>query len=118
MKLGDDFKIIVEGIGNVKLEIDGVLQMITGVFNLLSIGQLQERRLSVIFEDNTCNVYHPKKGLIIHSVMQKNKMFKTKAVVMPPSCFKTTSEELIQLYTQDTDIYISKVLNSLLKKEW
>lgn len=117
VKLGDDSKIIIEGIRNVKLEIDGIMQVITGVFyipnlknNLLSIGPLQEKGLSVVFENNACDIYHSKKGLIIPSTMQRNKMFKTKALVMPPNCFKMTGEDLTQLWN-------SRYSSSYLK-EW
>lgn len=57
VKLGDDSKIMVERKGNIKLEIEGIMQMITGVFfiphlknSLQSIGQLQEEGLFIVFE--------------------------------------------------------------------
>ncbi|PNX67946.1 copia-type polyprotein, partial [Trifolium pratense] len=61
VKLGDDSKMSVEGKGNLKLYIEGFTQILTNVYflpglknNLLSIGQLQQKNLTVIFKNDTC----------------------------------------------------------------
>lgn len=57
--------------GSIKLEIGGIVLIVTGVFwipelknNLLSVGQLQEKGLTVQFKDNFCKVYHDRRGLL------------------------------------------------------
>lgn len=76
VKLGDNSRMMVTGKGSVKMEIEGIFQTITGVYyipelknNLLSIGQLQEKNLIVIFKQNMCKVYHEDRGLIVQSTM-------------------------------------------------
>ena len=55
------------GNGRVKLLLNGINHIIVEVYyvpnlrnNLLSIGQLQERGLDVLFKDGKCKVFHPK----------------------------------------------------------
>lgn len=56
----------VMGKGNIKLQVNGCVQVINGVYyipklknNLLSIGQLQHKGLTVIFnDDDVCKAYH------------------------------------------------------------
>lgn len=46
--------------------------------NLLSVGQLQEKGLDVLFkggEQKTCNIFHPTRGKIAESIMSTNKMY-------------------------------------------
>ncbi|RVW42604.1 Retrovirus-related Pol polyprotein from transposon RE1 [Vitis vinifera] len=38
--------------------------------NLLSVGQLQEKRVAILIQHGECRVYHPKKGLIMQTSMQ------------------------------------------------
>ncbi|MCI06771.1 retrovirus-related Pol polyprotein from transposon TNT 1-94 [Trifolium medium] len=59
VKLGNDSKMAVMGRGNVKLSIEGKIHVITNVYylpglsnNLLSVGQLQQRRLTIVFKNN------------------------------------------------------------------
>ena len=42
--------------------------------NLLNIGQLQEKGLTILIQ-GVCKIYHPLKGLIIQTKMSINKMF-------------------------------------------
>jgi hypothetical protein len=56
VKLGDDSKMSVMGKGYLKLWIGGMIQVITNVYylpglrnNLLSIGQLQQKNLTIVF---------------------------------------------------------------------
>lgn len=57
VNLGDNSKMMVIGKGSVKLQIGGIVQVITGVYyipdlknNLLSVGQLQEKNLTIVFQ--------------------------------------------------------------------
>jgi hypothetical protein len=74
VKLGDDSRMAVKGKGNLKLNIEGIVQVITDVYflpglknNLLSIGQLQKKDITIIFKNDQCKVYHASRGLIITS---------------------------------------------------
>ncbi|KAG8649537.1 hypothetical protein MANES_08G103711v8 [Manihot esculenta] len=65
MKLGNNLSLIIKSKGNIRLIIRGLMQTITNVFyvyelknNLLSIRQLQEKGLAIIFQRNKCKVYH------------------------------------------------------------
>lgn len=92
VKLGDDRRMQVEGRGNLRLEINGVTQVITAVYfvpglknNLLSVGQLQQKGLRIIIEEDTCEIWHKQqRRLIMHSVMTTNRMFVVTAVVKEP----------------------------------
>ena len=83
VKLGDDRRMQVEGKGNLRLEIDGIIQVISSVYfvpglrnNLLSVGQLQQKGLKIVIEDNECKIWHKlQRRLIIHLTMSKNRMF-------------------------------------------
>lgn len=61
VKLGDNSKMLVKGKWSIKLKIDDVVQIIYGVYyipylknNLLSIGQLQEKYLTIVSKQNIC----------------------------------------------------------------
>ncbi|RVW64797.1 Retrovirus-related Pol polyprotein from transposon TNT 1-94 [Vitis vinifera] len=69
VKLGNNTSMVVTGKGNVRLQVNGIAQIITGVFyvpelknNLLSIGQLQEKGLTILFQSGKCKVFHPERG--------------------------------------------------------
>lgn len=105
VRLGDNSTMMVMGKGNIKLRIDGLIQVITEVFyipnlknNLLSIGQLQQKGLTIIFQKDICKVYHEEKGMIMQSEMSSNRMFAVMATVMSPTCFKTVSEDSSYLW--------------------
>ena len=58
----------VMGKGAVKLTLHGVGCTISNVYwgpelknNLLSVGQLQEKGVAVLFKDGVCSIYHPQK---------------------------------------------------------
>jgi hypothetical protein len=63
--------------------------------NLLSIGQLQEKNLSILIQHGTCNIYHPRRGLIIQTQMSANIMFVVLASIISPTstCLHITSED-------------------------
>ena len=82
VKLGNNTRINVMGKGSVKLLLNGIIHTIAEVYyvpdlknNLLSIGQLQEMGLGILFKDGKCKVFHPKRGLIIQTTMSINRMF-------------------------------------------
>ena len=105
MKLGDNSRMMVMGKGNVKLHVNGLTQVITEVYfipelrnNLLSIGQLQEKKLAILIQDDMCKIYHPRRGLIIQTEMSANRMFIVLASVISPTCLQATSEDNTQLW--------------------
>ena len=107
VKLGNNTSMAVIGKGNIRLQVDGMVQKITGVFyipelknNLLSIGQLQEKGLAILFQHNRCKVYHSERGLIMDTKMSDNRMFRLDAVSQPvmPTCLSATTEETVQLW--------------------
>lgn len=107
VKLGDGRRIEVQGKGNVKVRVNGRVQVITSVFyisklknNLLSIGQLQHKGLTVTFKNDMCNVYHEKWGLVISSKMARNKLFDVNVVPVLPACLKTATEDTTKLWHQ------------------
>ncbi|GAA0183623.1 hypothetical protein LIER_31001 [Lithospermum erythrorhizon] len=72
----------VAGKGTLKISLSGINYTITNVYyvpdlknNLLSIGQLQERGLTILFKGNKCCIYHPRRGLIIQSTISANRMY-------------------------------------------
>jgi hypothetical protein len=69
VKLGNDSKMAVMGRGNIKLCIGGKIHVITDVYylpglgnNLLSVGQLQQKNLTIVFKKNMCQLFHDEKG--------------------------------------------------------
>ena len=68
--------------------------------NLLSIGQLQEKRLNILFQGKKCKVFHPEKGLIMETKMTLNRMFILPAISQPitSACFSTITEDMVQLW--------------------
>ncbi|TXG53855.1 hypothetical protein EZV62_019111 [Acer yangbiense] len=75
VKLGNNSNMAVMGKGNVQLQVNGIMQVITGVFyvpdlknNLLSIGQLQEKGLAILIQHGKCKIYHPERGLIMEII--------------------------------------------------
>ena len=76
-----------------------VLYVIELTNNLLSIGQLQERGLAVMFQYGRCKAFHHEKGLIIDTNMSGNRMFILQATFQPlPSvCFNSITEDKVQL---------------------
>lgn len=107
VKLGNNTSLMVNGKGNIRLQVNGLAQIITGVFyvpelknNLLSIGQLQEKGLTIQFQRNKCKVYHPDRGLIMDTTMSSNRMFVLHALSKPitSACYNTITEDTVQLW--------------------
>lgn len=107
VRLGNDSKMMVMGKGNTTLKLNGFNHVVTEVYfvpelknNLLSLGQLQEKGLSILIENNKCKIYHPEKGLIIQAEMSSNRMFILPTKFQPtiPVCFNTTTHDISNLW--------------------
>ena len=64
--------------------------------NLLSVGQLQERGLDVLFKGGdrkTCTIFHTSRGKIAECVMSANRMF----IMLGESSDKTKAEKCLQV---------------------
>ena len=90
VKLGDDRRMQVEGRGSLRMEINGITQVITSVYyvpglknNLLSVGQLQQKGLRIVIEEDLCEIWHKQqRRLLMVSKMTRNRMFVVRATVM------------------------------------
>jgi len=107
VKLGNNFKMAVVGRGNVRLHVNGIMQVITNVYyvpelknNLISIGQLIEKGVSVLIQNGECRCYHSKEGLFLQTKMSANRMFvfHAKPMSQVTTCFKAASEDETYLW--------------------
>ncbi|CAM8965989.1 unnamed protein product [Rhodiola kirilowii] len=108
VKLGNNTRMQVKGIGSIRLEIEGITQTIGKVYyvpdltnNLLSIGQLQEKGVHILFKDGFCKVYHPDRGLIVNTKMRINRMFLVfahKKATPSATCYKVEDDNKLQLW--------------------
>ncbi|KAI5400165.1 hypothetical protein KIW84_065187 [Lathyrus oleraceus] len=98
---------MVGGKGVVKIMLKGIRYVVNDVYyipelknNLLSVGQLQERGLDVLFKGGdrkTCIIFHPSRGKIAESVMSANRMF----ILLGESNDKTEKERCLQWNWED-----------------
>ena len=72
----------VVGKGIIRMQVNGFTQAISCVYyvpelknNLLSIGQLQEKGLTILIQHGKCRVYHFEKGLIMQTDMSEKYAF-------------------------------------------
>jgi hypothetical protein len=107
VKLGNNSRMLVMGRGNIKIEIGGIIQVVTNVFyileltnNLQSVGQLQEKGLAILIQDGACRIYHPKRGLIAHTQMTANRMFVLLAntKIQSSNCLQVTTKYTTDLW--------------------
>lgn len=102
VRLGNDSKMVVMGKGSIRMQVEGRTHTITEVFyvpelknNLLSIGQLQEKKLAILIHENVCKIYHPINGLIMQTSMSVNRMFVLRAAIptaaSKPCCLHASS---------------------------
>lgn len=110
VKLGNNKRMEVSGKGSVKLVLNGSAYIISNVYyvpelrnNLLSLGQLQEKELTIIIRRGTCKIFHDEKGLIAESRMSSNRMFvvfdQTKDdTFRHQQCLQTTAEDIPRLW--------------------
>ena len=63
--------------------------------NSLSLGQLQERGVSILIQHGEYKIYHPKKGLIMPTILSTNRIFILLAIIMSQTaiCFQTIIED-------------------------
>ncbi|GAU45313.1 hypothetical protein TSUD_300420 [Trifolium subterraneum] len=120
VKLGNDSKMAVEGKGNVKLNIGGKIHdvyYLPGLGNnLLSIGQLQQKGVTIVFRNNMCQMYHDEKGLILTTEMTSNRIYIVHASVVMPKCLQMTKEDQFTLWHQRYAHLSSKGLKLLTDK--
>jgi len=97
----------VLGKGNVRLQVSGFTHVVSEVFfvselknNLLSIGQLQEKGLTILIQYGMLKIYHPEKGLIIQTKMSANRMFilLVKSLPQKPVCLYTSTQDMAHLW--------------------
>ena len=107
IKLGNNSSMVVTGKGNVRLHVHGNTYTITDVFfvpdlrnNLLSLGQLQEKGLNILFQHGKCKVYHLENGLLMETHMSSNRMFLLHAISSPTktTCFHIAVEDNMNLW--------------------
>ena len=72
VKLGNNTRMDVLGKGKVRLRVSGFTHIVSEVFfvlelknNLLSIGQLQEKELTILIQHEMLKIYYLEKGHII-----------------------------------------------------
>ncbi|KAF2293462.1 hypothetical protein GH714_022661 [Hevea brasiliensis] len=107
VKLGNNARMKVTGKGEVKLSLKGVCYTVSDVYcvpelrnNLLSVGQLQEKGVAVLFKDGVCSLYHPLKGKMAESVMSANRMF----ILLGESPAAAENEKCLQVGSPDESI--------------
>jgi hypothetical protein len=102
IKLGNNSKMAVLGKGNARMKVNRITQVISEVYyipelknNLLSMGQLQDKGVTILIQHGKCKVFHPTKGLIIQSEMSTNSMFAVLATMIPKAttCLQTVIED-------------------------
>lgn len=111
VKLGNDKRMEVTGKGNVNLKLNGELYTISEVYyvpelrnNLQSLGQLQEKRLSMLIQKGSCKIFHEERGLTAESKMSLNRMFmlfdETSAEerLNQKQCYQVSSDETPRLW--------------------
>ncbi|GJV64547.1 putative RNA-directed DNA polymerase [Tanacetum coccineum] len=107
VKLGNNTRMTVEGKGSMKLVLNEATYVIKDVYyvpelknNLLSIGQLQQKGLSFLFQSDLCKVFHPGRGLIFQSRMSTNRMYP-----LSEDANETTEQKADEcMYSSDDDI--------------
>ena len=110
VKLGNDKRLEVVGKGNVKLVLSGAAYTIRDVYyipelknNLLSLGQLQEKDVTIIIQRGVCKMFHEERGLIAESKMSRNRMFMIidqagDREIMQQRCLQTTAEDMTKIW--------------------
>lgn len=95
------------GKGNIKIQLNGSMQTITGVFyvpelksNLISLGQLQEKGFTILIQKDNCQIHHPEKGLFAQAQMTTNWMFPlyTQIPHDDQTCFTSTTQDTTWLW--------------------
>ncbi|KAF2318983.1 hypothetical protein GH714_012165 [Hevea brasiliensis] len=107
VKLGNNTRMKVSGKGTVKLILQGNCYTIGEVYwapelknNLMSVGQLQEKGVAVLFKNGVCSIYHPQKGKMAESIMSANRMF----ILLAESSITTHEGRCLQVSNSDQSI--------------
>ena len=110
VKLGNDKKMKVVGKGSVKILLRNTTYTISDVFhipelknNLMSLGQLQEKNISIVIQKGICKIYHDERGLLIESKMSANRLFMlidqtNDTERSKQHCFQTIAEDVPKLW--------------------
>jgi len=107
VKLGNDTHMTVVAKGSIRMHLNGITQVLTEVYyipelknNLLSIGQLQEKGLSILISNGSCKVFHTTRGLIMKTEMSGNRMFYVTASLTPTKslCLQTETVSAKEAY--------------------
>ena len=125
VKLGNNSKMAVMGKGNARMKVNGITQIISEVYyilelknNLLSMGQLQDKGVTILIQHGKCKVFDPTKGLIIQSKMSTNMMFVVLATMIPKAttCLQAVIEDESYLWHYRFDHVSFKGLRTLQSK--
>ncbi|XP_022991800.1 uncharacterized protein LOC111488339 [Cucurbita maxima] len=129
VRLGNSSKLAVEGRGSVRFKVKGITKTVTNVYyvlnltnNLLSIGQLQEKRLVILIKEETCRIYHQQRGqrgLIMNTKMTANRMFSVHAKMksLVDQCLKIQDEDLEALWHKRYEHLNSKSIQIMPQKQ-
>ncbi|GAA0161961.1 hypothetical protein LIER_18157 [Lithospermum erythrorhizon] len=129
VKLGNNSQMMVAGKGNVKIILNGIIYGVSNVYlvpelknNLLSVGQLQQKGLTILFKGENCTIYHSTKGEIIQAKMSTNRMFTITSEVQhcekkEENCLQASTEELTKLWHQRYGHLSFKGLRTLQEKK-
>ncbi|KAL4568259.1 hypothetical protein LXL04_023867 [Taraxacum kok-saghyz] len=107
VKLRNDSRLQVMGKSNIIIEIQDQTQTINNVYfvhdlrnNLLSMGQIQYKDITILIKRRVCKLYHSRRGCIIESEMTANRMFipHTNMLTNGAICFKVDAEETNDLW--------------------
>jgi hypothetical protein len=107
VKLGNNSRLAVQGKGKNRLEVNGIVFIITYVFyvsnmknNLLSINQLQEKGMVVFIQHGKCKIFHSEKGLIIETEITHNRILTVIARCSPKEqqCFSSLTTDQVTLW--------------------
>lgn len=127
VKLGNNKRMEVTGKGNVKLKLNDTSYTISDVYyvpelrnNLLSLGQVQEKKLVIIIREGSCKIYHDDKGLVAESKMSLNRMFalfdQTSGAARQQQCFQMSSEDVSRLWHERYGHLSHRGLKTLMNK--
>lgn len=129
VKLGNNKKMEVVGKENVKIVLRNTAYTISDVFyipelknNLLSLGQLQEKNITVIIQKGMCKIYHDERGLLAESKMSINRMFiltyqTSEAERSKQHCFQTVTEDMPKLWHERYGHLSHRGMKTLQSKE-
>ncbi|KAK2440388.1 putative mitochondrial protein [Trifolium repens] len=102
VKLADSSSLQAEGIGNMVItRSNGSSAIIEDVFyvpgmtcNLLSVGQLIEKKFSVSIKDEFFELFDPTNVLVLRTPVCKNRTFKTKINTTAVECMSAVSDDM------------------------